>query len=74
MLLNTSLMSNESASYDERVDQEKISNLLRSLLPRYRIARRGLLLLAALGRGSSTCGHGEESSERAVKLALKVRN
>jgi hypothetical protein len=60
------------ASCDEGADQERVSNPLRSHLPRYRIARHGLPLWVALGPASSTCDHGEESSERATKSAFHL--
>jgi hypothetical protein len=68
VMAETFWMSNDSTS-DEGVDQEKISNLPRSHLPRCRIVPHGLLLALAQGRASSICDRVGESSERAIKLA-----
>jgi hypothetical protein len=62
VMAETFWMSNDSTS-DEGVDQEKISNLPRRIVP------YGLLLALAQGRASSICDRVGESSERAIKLA-----
>jgi hypothetical protein len=70
LLASASLTLRNSASYDDRVDQERTSNPLRFHLPRYQIEWHGLLLWVALERASSTCGPGEESSERAGRVSI----